>query len=128
MNMSNVSKLNVLCNSIVGKVRRGGKRSRVRYNGVPRSKGGRHTGHSSGPCEFVETGGSACDAEGPGVNAKPQGRGVGVLAMHAVGATQKGRGGRGGERERIRGRVGGAPGSTYERGHGHSLRRTKHPV
>ena len=73
-------------------------------------KGGGTQGAVPGPCEFVETGGSACDAEGPGVNAKPQGKGVGVLAMHAVGATQKGRGGRGGERERIGGRIGGGTG------------------
>jgi hypothetical protein len=49
-------------------------------------KGGGTQGAVPGPCEFVETGGSACDAEGPGVNAKPQGKGVGGPAMHAVGA------------------------------------------
>ena len=42
-------------------------------------KGGGTQGAVPGPCEFVETGGSACDAEGPGVDAKPKG-------MHAVGA------------------------------------------
>ena len=61
--------------------------------------------------------------EGPGVNVKPQGRGVGGPGMHAVGA----RGNAAGEGGDAVGR-GSELGGRGRVGHGHSLRRTKHPV
>ena len=49
-------------------------------------KGGSTQGAFPSPCEFPGTGGSECDVEEPGVNAKPQGKGAGWPGMHAVGA------------------------------------------
>ena len=61
-------------------------------NGAACAKAGSHTpkggstqGAFPGPCKFPGAGGSACDADGPGVNAKPQGKGAEGPGVHVVG-------------------------------------------
>ena len=65
--------------------------------------------------------------EGPGVNAEPQGKGVGGPGMHGVGERGNAAGEGGGTRGGGAANWGGAPGAggAYQRGHGQSLRRTK---
>ncbi|KAH9988296.1 hypothetical protein BJV77DRAFT_964460 [Russula vinacea] len=85
-----------------------------------------------GPCEFPGARGSACDAEGPEINAKFQGKGVDEPGVHAAGAG----GNAAGEGGNVVGKgseLGGALGAgTGERARARAFAaadgRTKHPV
>ncbi|KAH9992133.1 hypothetical protein BJV77DRAFT_962447 [Russula vinacea] len=110
----------------------GWERYDAEANGAACAKAGSHAprgGTFPGPCEIPGAGGSARDAEGPGINPKFPGKGVNEPGVHAAGAggNTAGEGGtRWGRGVNWGARWGRAPGSA--RGHGHSLRRTKHPV